>query len=48
MTISTMKAKSLLSGSFYYFTDGQWRYYASGHKARGNPISAERTLIAAS
>ncbi len=48
MTVSAKEAIRISSSSYYRFTDGQWRYYASGHKARGNPISAERTLIAAS
>lgn len=29
-----------LNSYFYYFTGGQWRFYASGLDAYGNPLSA--------
>ncbi len=46
MTVSDRTMQGLCSVS-YYFTDGQWRYYASGPKSRGNPRSAESKPIAA-
>jgi len=40
MTDRADKLKTLSLNSFYYFTGGQWRYYASGLTLRGNPLSA--------
>jgi len=32
---------------YYYFSGGQWRYYASGLNPLGNPLSAFTTRKAA-
>lgn len=40
MTDRAGNLKTIDLNSYYYFTGGQWRFYASGLKSRGNPLSA--------
>ncbi len=46
MAVSAKEAIRISSSSYYRFTDGQWRYYASGSRSRGNPTSAEPNATA--
>ena len=37
---AAMKSGNRNFQGYYYFSGGQWRYYASGLTPRGNPLSA--------